>query len=143
MIEKNNLQSRVQMLGFQPYSVLIEHAYKNHIFLSPSVSAEDGDTEGGAPVTITEMIATGIPVISTMHCDIPEVINYGRERMLSPERAPDSLFSCIQWWLQHTDSWTNLLRHARKHIENEYDVYAQAISLGRIYRELIESHQPI
>jgi colanic acid/amylovoran biosynthesis glycosyltransferase len=136
LIEKYNLHSRVQMLGFKPYSVLMKQAYNHHIFLSPSVSAEDGDTEGGAPVTIIEMIATGMPVISTIHCDIPEVINYGRERMLSPERNAARLTDCIQWWLQHTDSWTILLSHARKHVENKYDVHKQAINLGNIYRSL-------
>jgi len=74
------------MLGFQPHAILFEEAYKNHIFLSPSVTALDGDTEGGAPVTIIEMAATGMPIISTKHCDIPEVIKDGVTGFLANER---------------------------------------------------------
>ena len=79
VIEKHKLQSKIRMLGFQPYSVLLEEAYTHHIFLSPSVTASDGDTEGGAPVTLIEMLATGMPIVSTTHCDIPEIICKGPE----------------------------------------------------------------
>ena len=58
--------------------------------------------------------------------------------MLSPERNSAKLADCIKWWLHNTDSWTNLLSHARKHVENEYGVYKQAINLGKTYNELLE-----
>ena len=35
--------------GYQPHWVLFEESYKHHIFISPSLTAKDGDTEGGAP----------------------------------------------------------------------------------------------
>ena len=136
VIKKHDMQSMVKMLGFRSYPFLMEQAYKHHLFVSPSVTAGNGDTEGGAPVTIIEMMATGMPVTSTTHCDIPEVVNYGRGGMLSPERDTGSLAGCIKWWLQHTELWGNLLIHARKYLEKEYDVQKQAIILENIYKEL-------
>ena len=59
VIEKYGMQSKIRMLGFQPHCVLMNEAYKHHIFISPSVTAADGDTEGGAPVSIIEMAASG------------------------------------------------------------------------------------
>ena len=50
---------------------------RHHLFLSPSGTAADGDSEGGAPVAIIETAATGMPVVSTTHCDIPEVVMTG------------------------------------------------------------------
>ncbi len=47
ILEKNGMKSKTRLLGYQPYPVLFEQAYKHHIFLSPSVTAMDGDTEGG------------------------------------------------------------------------------------------------
>ena len=75
VIKNGNLEKITNCLGFQPYSVLFTEAYKNHIFISPSITSSDGNTEGGAPVSIIEMMATGIPVVSTTHCDIPEVVD--------------------------------------------------------------------
>ncbi|WP_186375949.1 glycosyltransferase, partial [Hyella patelloides] len=73
LITKYKLNSKTKMLGYQSHDVFFQEAYKHHIFLSPSVIAEDGDTEGGAPVSIIETAASGMFVISTTHCDIPEV----------------------------------------------------------------------
>src|SRR5690606_39794503 len=64
-------------LGYQPWRALMDAAYRHHVFLSPSITASDGDTEGGAPVGLIEMAATGMPVISSRHADIPEVIEHG------------------------------------------------------------------
>src|SRR5206468_10582768 len=67
----------VVFLGAQPHARFREELLRAHLFLSPSVTAADGDTEGGAPVGIIEASATGMPVVATRHADIPEVIRHG------------------------------------------------------------------
>ncbi len=57
---------------------------RHHLFLSPSVTAPDGDSEGGAPVSIIEAAATGMPVVSTTHCDIPQAVDDGVTRAARP-----------------------------------------------------------
>jgi colanic acid/amylovoran biosynthesis glycosyltransferase len=74
VIRRYRLDNIVTLRGFQPYSVLLEEAYSHHIFLSPSVTSSDGDTEGGAPVALIDMAATGMPIVSSLHCDIPQVV---------------------------------------------------------------------
>jgi colanic acid/amylovoran biosynthesis glycosyltransferase len=138
VIEMYEMQSKIKMLGFQPYSVLLEQAYGNHIFISPSVTASDGDTEGGAPVTIIEMAASGLPVVSTMHCDIPGVIEDGVTGLLAPERDVDGLVTHIRWLLESHDSWETMLKEGRKKIEREFDVRVQAQRLGEIYRKILD-----
>lgn len=39
--------------------------------LLPSVTIKNNDKEGGAPVAILEAQATGLPVVSSYHADIP------------------------------------------------------------------------
>lgn len=112
---------------------LFEEAYKHHIFISPSVTAKNGDTEGGAPVTVIEMAASGMPIVSTTHCDIPEVIEDGVTGLLAPERDVDKLVSRIQWFLKNNNSWEAMLRAGRQKSEREFDVRAQAERLGEIY----------
>jgi len=136
VIEKHKMRSIVNMLGFQPYSVLMEHAYKHHIFLSPSVTAEDGDTEGGAPVTIIEMIASGMPVVSTKHCDIPEVVRDGRTGLLTEERNVDQLVRHLNWLVKNPKKWGEMLRAGRDRVEKEFDVQVQARRLGRCYKDI-------
>jgi colanic acid/amylovoran biosynthesis glycosyltransferase len=138
-INQYELQSIITLRGFQPHNVLMEEAYKHHVFLSPSVTASDGDTEGGAPVSIIEMAASGIPIISTNHCDIPNVIKHNVTGLLSNERDIEGLVKNLKWLIENLDKWEGITRKARLHIEKYFDVYKQSQKLGDIYSQVISS----
>ena len=133
-IEKHNLHSKVRLLGYQPHSVLFEEAYQHHIFLSPSITASSGDTEGGAPVSIIEMAATGMPIVSTNHCDIPEVILDGVTGLLAEERDVAGLVAHLQYLVKYPEKWLDMVKAGRKHLEAEYDVRIQSARLAAIYK---------
>lgn len=133
-IEKYGLHDKTRLLSYQPYNTLFNEAYNHHIFLSPSVTASDGDTEGGLPVTILEMAATGMIIVSTRHCDIPEAIHHGSMGLLTEERDVDGIVHSIQWLLNNTEKWQEMLANSRRHIEEEYDVQTQALHLSQVYR---------
>ncbi|MBI1903437.1 MAG: glycosyltransferase [Planctomycetia bacterium] len=130
------LQDCTRLLGYQPHAVLLEEAYRHHLFLSPSLTADDGDTEGGAPVTLIEMAATGMPIVSTTHCDIPSVVLHGRTGLLAPERSPTILAEQIRWLLEGPDTWRPMLDAARLHIEQNFNVVRQARRLAELYAEV-------
>jgi colanic acid/amylovoran biosynthesis glycosyltransferase len=134
VIEQFDMHAITRMLGFQPYANLIAEAFQHHVFLSPSVTASDGDTEGGAP--IIEMAASGMPVVSTRHCDIPQVILDGRTGWLTKERDVEGLVSHLQWLIEHPHQWKVRTDQGRKHIEANFDVRIQAQSLGDKYLKL-------
>ena len=136
-IQKEKLNHKVRMLGYQPYRILIKEAYNHHIFLSPSITANDGDTEGGAPVTIIEMMASGMPVVSTNHCDIPEVVHYGVNNWLVDERDVIGLVERMQWLIENSSEWNKILDVGRKHIETEFDARIQGKKLANIYKSCI------
>ena len=138
VLEQGGLKSKTRLLGFQPFSVVFEEAYKHHVFISPSITGSDGDTEGGAPVTLIEMIATGMPVISTLHCDIPEVVRYGVENWLVEENDIPGLVDRLRWLVQYPDEWNQLLVEGRKHVESEFDVVYQGRKLLGLYQDLME-----
>ena len=141
VIEKHKMKSIVKMFGFQPYSVLMEIAYKNHVFLSPSITAEDGDTEGGAPVTIIEMAATGMPVVSTRHCDIPEVIKNGCTGLLAEERDSEGLTYHLKWLIADPALWPKMIGAGRELIEKEFNVQRLAAKLGEFYKGLNPAYE--
>jgi colanic acid/amylovoran biosynthesis glycosyltransferase len=137
-IRRHGLSERVRMLGYQPYGVVLEEAQRHHVFLSPSVTATDGDTEGGAPVSIIEMCASGTMVVSTTHCDIPGVVVDGVTGLLAPERDVDALIHHLRWLIANPQEWEGMLTAARKHIEAEFDARRQGERLGQIYRGALE-----
>lgn len=136
VIGRFNLKSSIRMLGFQPYSVLMKEAYDHHVFISPSVTASDADTEGGLPVTLIEMMASGMPVLSTRHCDIPELIKNRETGLLSDERDVQSLLLNFRWLIQNKNQWLKIGEQARRHVEEEFNARIQGEKLSLIYQGL-------
>ena len=135
-LDEAGLAGVTRMMGFQPYSKLLEEAKCHHIFVSPSVTASNGDTEGGAPVTIIEMAASGMPIVSSMHCDIPEVVLNGETGWLAPEKDWRLLAEHLRWLVKHPDDWRPFLDASRQRVEEEYNCRTQGIRLAQHYARL-------
>lgn len=136
-IERAGLSASIQRLGYQPYARLMEEAYRHHLFLAPSVTAGDGDTEGGAPVGIIEMLATGMMVVSTTHCDIPEVIEHGVTGLLAAERDADGLAEQIRWLAAHPGEWQPMAMRARQRMETDFNAAVQGQRLADLYEKVL------
>ena len=136
-LDRSGLKAHTRLLGYQTHQTMLQEAYNHHLFLQPSITAQDGDTEGGAPVAIIEMLATGMPVVATTHCDIPEVVGPAFAYLLAPERDVAKLAACIQALLDEPDSWLGLVQRGREHIEHEYHRSRQAERLIEHYNEIL------
>jgi colanic acid/amylovoran biosynthesis glycosyltransferase len=137
-IKRCNLESVTTLMGYQPHNVLMAEAYKHHIFLAPSVLASDGDSEGGAPVVIIDMLASGMPVVSTTHCDIPQIVEHGVTGFLAEERNVAALAAHLQWLADHPERWQGMMEHGRQYLEEKFDAHRQAEELVEIYRSINE-----
>lgn len=133
-IDDAGMQDRVRRLGFVPHTVLHAEAARSHLFLSPSVTASNGDTEGGAPVSLIEMAAAGVPIVSSRHCDIPDIVEDGVTGFLADERDVDGLVFCLRRWLDEPERWPELLDAGRRRVEAHHDARRQAEALFRLYQ---------
>ncbi|HUF21870.1 MAG TPA: glycosyltransferase [Burkholderiales bacterium] len=138
-IGRHGLQARVRLLGFQPYEVLLREMYGHHLLLAPSVTAADGDTEGGAPVTLIEAAATGMVVVSSRHCDIPNVVLDTQTGYLANERDVDGLAAALRTAVDESARWQEMLARGRARVESEFDAVRQGQRLAAIYGELAGS----
>jgi len=138
-IRRHHLQESVRMLGYQSHEVFIRELYNHHIFLSPSIHASDGDNEGGAPVSIIEASASGLPVLATLHCDIPEVVVEDKTGYLVPEKDVSSLKERLAFLVLNHQSWATIGSYGRKHIEQNYDVRTQIGRLEEIYDDVLSN----
>ncbi len=136
-LDQCGLASKTRLLGYQPHEVLFREAYQHHVFVTPSVTAADGDTEGGAPVTIIEMAASGMPVVSTLHCDIPEIIQHGTTGFLAEERNVEQLYDYLWRLVANPGQWPAMLAAGRDHVAREYDAKTQGNRLADLYQGLL------
>jgi colanic acid/amylovoran biosynthesis glycosyltransferase len=124
-----------RLLGFMSSGALLEESLRHHVFLSPSVTASDGDAEGGAPVTVIEMAASGMPVVATTHCDIPNVLGEPNRKLLVPERDPQALAGALEALTKH--EWCELVSANRVLVERNHDLVRQSARLEQLYREAV------
>jgi colanic acid/amylovoran biosynthesis glycosyltransferase len=137
LVERFGLTPHTLLLGYRPHTELFEIAHRCHVFISPSITASDGDTEGGAPVSVIEMAATGMPVVSTSHCDIPEVLEDGVTGLLAAERDVEGLVMRLNWLVDHPDAWEPMASAARRKIEMEFNAVSQGTRLAEHYESLL------
>ena len=65
------------------------------VVVVPSVTGSSGEMEG-IPVVLMEAMALGVPVISTRHSGIPELVRHGETGFVVEERDSAALASALQ-----------------------------------------------
>ena len=105
LIKKLDLTCAVTLLGTQPHSVFIKEALEADIFMQPSIEGSDGMTEGGAPTVLLEAQCMGLPVISSFHADIPDVVPNGESGYLVPEKDVEALSAAIFRLFEEPQRW--------------------------------------
>jgi colanic acid/amylovoran biosynthesis glycosyltransferase len=125
-----------RFLGAQPPAIVCEHLQQTRIFCAPSVTAENGDSEGLGMV-FAEAQAMGIPVVSSLHGGIPEVVVDDRTGLLVNERDHEALAAAIASLLADASLWEQFRHNARAHIEHSFDLAKQTAELETIYQDLM------
>lgn len=108
------------------------------IFVLPSVTASDGDMEG-IPVALMEAMAMGMPVISTRHSGIPELVEDQVSGFLVNERDLDGLSRAIETILCEPERWNAMGRAGRQRVEREFDHAKLMSELHDHYRRVVAS----
>ena len=132
-VERLGLAGVVDFPPSMPYAEYRRALESYHVFLAPSLHAENGDAEGGAPVSLIEMSASGMPIVASDHCDIPEVVPHGVSGLIVPERDVDALAAAILQLGHAPDRWPDFGRAGRDHVESEYRLETQVPKLEQIY----------
>ena len=121
-INLNRMHNYTRLLGFLSHKQMIETMDSADIFIHPSVTAENGDSEGGAPTTILEAQACGLPVLSTTHADIPNIVVPEKSALLAPERDVDTLFRCLYHLLSQKEQWAEMGSVGRDFVEKYHNI---------------------
>ncbi|HAZ55556.1 MAG TPA: colanic acid biosynthesis glycosyltransferase WcaL, partial [Franconibacter helveticus] len=129
LIQQHGLEDQVFMPGFKPSHEVKALLDQADLFLLPSITGADGDMEG-IPVALMEAMAVGIPVVSTLHSGIPELIDAGKSGWLVPENDAEALAERLQTFASlREEELRPMLRHARQKVETDFNQQV-------IYREL-------
>ncbi|WP_051669536.1 glycosyltransferase [Bryobacter aggregatus] len=94
LAQKLRVEHQVKFCGIQSSQAVLQELQQADLFLLPSETQGNGDEEG-IPVALMEAMACEIPVVSTFHSGIPELIENGKEGILVPERDLAALVAAL------------------------------------------------
>ncbi|EFN9756210.1 colanic acid biosynthesis glycosyltransferase WcaL [Escherichia marmotae] len=121
LIEQYQLEDMVEMPGFKPSHEVKAMLDDADVFLLPSVTGADGDMEG-IPVALMEAMAVGIPVVSTLHSGIPELVEADKSGWLVPENDARALAQRLAAFSQlDADKLAPVVKRAREKVEHDFN----------------------
>lgn len=89
-VEEKKIESNITLHGALPQERAVPLIAASWVFAQHSVTSTTGDQEG-LPVAILESLALGVPVVSTLHSGIPEVIVDGENGFLVREHDYEAM----------------------------------------------------
>ncbi|WP_312240074.1 glycosyltransferase [Pantoea sp.] len=134
-IARAGLEASVKMPGFKPQNEIRQALNEADIFLLPSKTAADGDMEG-IPVALMEAMAVGLPVVSTVHSGIPELIENNVSGWLVPEDDADALADTLLKLSQGDIDVAPVVAAARHKVETEFNQHIAYGELAQILERL-------
>ena len=90
LIKLYGLDSNIELIGVITPKEFQNELLKARAFVQHSITASNGDMEG-TPLAVLESSSAGIPVISTIHAGIPDVIIHGETGLLVNEHDVEGM----------------------------------------------------
>jgi colanic acid/amylovoran biosynthesis glycosyltransferase len=136
MSRELSLSHQVHFIGHLPYggeAMLSEHA-KADLFVLPSLRA--GGNKEGIPGALLEAMASGIPVISTFHAGIPDIVESEKHGLLVPEGDAEALARALHRLIVDKELRRKMADAAALRAA-EFDVRERTLRLELLYKTLL------
>lgn len=131
LVNDLDLNNYVEFTGFVTPDEAIKLMMEADVFVHHSITASNGDQEG-IPTAIMEAMAMKLPILSTIHSGIPELIKDNVNGYLIEEKDIDTYALKMEKIL----SWKELDIN-RDVIKNEFEMNNHNITLESLYKKII------
>lgn len=121
LVSDLNIEEKVKFVGFVQQDEVVDLFKDAHIFLLPSVTAMAGDQEG-IPVVLMEAQAVGLPIVSTYHSGIPELVEDGGSGFLVPEKDVVQLAEKLFYLTEHPQLLSKMGTRGRRIVEEKFNI---------------------
>lgn len=131
LIANLNIQESVILLGVKSHLQIAELMQNTRVYIQHSIVPESGDSEG-TPNSVIEAQASGIPVVSTLHGGIPDVVIHGKTGFLVEEKDVEGMAKYIEKLLLDPKLAIEMGDNARKNITEKFDLNDSIANLKSI-----------
>jgi glycosyltransferase involved in cell wall biosynthesis len=129
------LESYVTLCGALPHESVIDQMKTSTMFVLPCITGSDGDRDG-IPNAILEAMAMQLPVISTTHSGIPEVITDEVNGLLVPPADAKALAQAMARLLDQPAVRRQMGERGRQTVTENFDAMQNA---GRLLQQMMNT----
>ncbi len=141
LIEKLHAENNIKLIGWRNQEEVAKLLAEAHIFVLPSITAPNStDDQEGIPNALKEAMASGLPVISTYHSGIPELVKNGKNGFLVPERNVNALANKIEYLILNPTLWPILGQAGHDYVNTHFNVEHENEKLIRTCCQLLKKH---
>lgn len=136
LVDDLGLSRYVKFVGSVDQDELLEYYRRSHIFLLPSITSENGEEEG-TPTVLLEAQAVGLPVVSTFHSGIPEIVVHKESGYLVEEKDIKGISNYLDILIDDQALRKKMGQSGRSFVEKNYNIVKLSSKLADFYKELI------
>jgi colanic acid/amylovoran biosynthesis glycosyltransferase len=136
LVASLGIEERVIFHGARKKNDISEFYRNADIFVLPSITGSDGNSEGQGLV-LQEAQAMQLPVLATLHNGIPEGVKDGISGYLVPERDIDQLAIKLKKLIDHPTIRKEMGKQGREFVMEKFDNNKLGRKLEEIYINLI------
>jgi glycosyltransferase involved in cell wall biosynthesis len=131
------IEDVAELCGALPHEKVINRYSQAAIFVLPAVTSSDGDRDG-IPNVILEALAMQLPVVSTDHSGIPEVIVDGENGLLVKSKDVTALTTALTRLIEQPELRQYLGKNGRQTVLEKFDLPANIGALFNEFQRVME-----
>ena len=128
--------TRYRFEGKQPPNLVKAWMGRSRVLVAPSVTTDQGETEG-LPIVVLEAMAMGLPVVGSIHAGIPEAVVSDETGFLVAEQDREGLSQCILTLLQDQSLWDRCAVAGRQRVETYFNLQTNTRRLEALYTQVL------
>lgn len=132
LTKKLGIENSVKFLGYVTPNEAIELMKQADVFVHHSITASNGDQEG-IPTALMEAMAMELPVISTIHSGIPELVENGVNGYLVQEKDIETYSQKMNEALKLGKLFKN-----REIIDSDFELKKHNEQLVYLYQKIVK-----
>jgi colanic acid/amylovoran biosynthesis glycosyltransferase len=133
------LEDVVKFLGEASHEDVAREIQQAHVFALASTTTSYGDQEG-IPNVLKEALASGLPVVSTKHAGIPELVHDRKSGFLVPERDTAAMAECLLQIIQNPSEWKEIGERGSRTVKHSFNTKKQTEELEYIYNFVLTDY---